>query len=327
MQQGIEIENFRLQCGKWVNLELTYRIFGCAPGTAPVIVVNHTLTGNAEVAGANGWWKTLIGYGEAIDLEKCTVVAFNIPGNGQHGNSIENYFDFTVKDIAGIFLQGLRELQMNKILAIIGGSLGGAIAWEMAYQNPDLAELVFPIATDFQCSDWIVAQCHVQQTILLNSKTPVQDARKHAMLMYRTPESLNQRFQYKNTDEKAGVAEWLDFHGNALYNRFSLQSYLFMNHLLSTIWVTDNTEDLKKINAEIHVISIDSDNYFTHQRAVDLVANLKSHKKNVFLHTIHSVHGHDAFLMEYEQLAHIIRPILQSRSESKITNQYQNQSI
>lgn len=325
MQQGIEIENFRLKCGKLANLVLTYRIFGCPPGTAPVIVVNHALTGNAEVAGENGWWKTLIGNGKAIDLERFTVVSFNIPGNGQHGNTIENYLDFTVKDIASVFLQGLNVLQMDKIHAIIGGSLGGAITWEMAYQKPDLAELIFPVATDFQASDWVVAHSHVQETILLNSKSPVEDARKHAMLLYRTPESLNQRFHYKNTPDESGVTEWLDYHGKTLYNRFSLKSYLLMNHLLRTIWVTDDAENLKKINAEIHVISVDSDNYFTHQRAVQLIEKLKPHKNNVFLHTVHSAHGHDAFLMEYEQLSHIIGSVLQAKNKLKTTKKLQKQ--
>ena len=105
--------------------------------TAPIVLVNHALTGNSNVTGSEGWWSALIGEGKCIDTNKYTILAFNIPGNGYDGFVIENYKDFVAGDIAHIFLRGLEELKIDKLFALIGGSLGGGIAWEMAAINPN----------------------------------------------------------------------------------------------------------------------------------------------------------------------------------------------
>ena len=314
MQSVIELINFYLLNGKAVNISLSYQFFGQPLGSAPVILANHALTGNAEVAGENGWWKSLIGYGKSIDLENFTVLAFDIPGNGQSGNEIKNYKDFTMKDIAKIFIKGLEKLNVSELHAIIGGSLGGAIAWEMAFQKPNLAKYIFPIATDFQASDWLIGQCHIQENILLHSSQPIQDARLHAMLLYRTPESMNKRFQNQmENDGLFKIQDWLNYHGMALDKRFSLSAYLLMNNLLKTISVTTDAENLQKIQSEIHIVSVDSDGYFTHKRAIETYQKLKKLKSNTFFHTIKSIHGHDAFLMEYDQLSNIIGKILNQK--------------
>jgi hypothetical protein len=52
-----------------------------------------------------------------------------------------------------------------------------------------LAQNFIPIATDWKATDWLIA-CYLQEQILNNSKRPIEDARVHAMLCYRTPESL-----------------------------------------------------------------------------------------------------------------------------------------
>lgn len=316
MLRSLRINDFLLSNGKLIDINLSYRLFGLPFGEAPIILVNHALTGNAEIAGENGWWNSLIDENLALDTTKFTFLAFNIPGNGQDEREIQDYRNWTVKDIARIFLLGLNKLNINKLHAIIGGSLGGAITWEIAFQSPDLAKYIFPVATDFKASDWLLAQCHVQEQILLNSKNPVEAARYHAMLLYRTPQSMNQRFgNKKNANGLFEIQDWLNYHGKALNQRFTLSSYLLMNHLLTTIEVCKNPAELGRIKSQIHIISVDSDGYFTHQRSTELYQSLKPKKRDTFLHTIHSIHGHDAFLMEYEQLNQIIAHAFQSKLE------------
>ena len=74
--------NFTIATGVEARINLSYHIFGKALGTAPVALVNHALTGNSEVAGENGWWKSVIGDDKPIDTNRFTVLAFNFPGNG-----------------------------------------------------------------------------------------------------------------------------------------------------------------------------------------------------------------------------------------------------
>jgi homoserine O-acetyltransferase len=302
--------SYRTNSNKEYHIPLSYQLFGKDLFSAPIILVNHALTGNSNVSGENGWWKQLIGDNETIDLNKYTVLCFNIPGNGYDDFFIDEYEDFTPSDIANIFLLGLEILNIKSLHAIIGGSLGGGIGWEMLVKNPELAEIFIPIACDFKTHDWLHAQCLVQKFLLNQNDEPLQKARIHAMLCYRTPESLNERFQNKYNQEKQRLEseDWLVYHGNSLNERFSLKSYKLMNHLLMNI----NTDEkiLKKIGARMHLVSVDTDLFFPASEIRMCFKKLKANKENVFYHEIKSIHGHDAFLMEYKQLNNIIKPIL-----------------
>lgn len=298
---------------KEYHIPLSYQLFGKDLFTAPVILINHALTGNSNVSGDKGWWKQLVGENQIVDTDQYTVLCFNIPGNGYDNFLIEDYEDFTPSDIASIFLKGLEALQIKKLYAIIGGSLGGGIAWEMLAQQPDLAEIFIPIACDYRTHDWLHAQCLVQKFLLNDKEEPLQKARIHAMLCYRTPQSLNERFQNQYNQEKQRLEseDWLVYHGNALNERFSLKAYKLMNHLLMNINVAE--EALGNIQARMHMISVDSDLFFPASEIRMCFVNLKEKNKNVSYHEIQSIHGHDAFLMEYQQLNNIIKNILQEK--------------
>lgn len=312
MKTELKYINFPYQTNsqKEYQISLSYQLFGKDLFSAPIILVNHALTGNSNVSGEQGWWKQLIGVNQVIDTNKYTVLCFNIPGNGYDEFFIDEYSDFTPLDIANIFLKGLETLNIKNVYAIIGGSLGGGIGWEMLVKNTDLAELFIPIACDSKTHDWLHAQCLVQQFLLNGNDEPLQKARIHAMLCYRTPQSLNERFQNKFNQEKQKLEseDWLNYHGKSLAERFSLKSYQLMNHLLMNINAKD--KDLGKIKARMHMISVDTDLFFPASEIRMGFKKLKNEKEDVFYHEIKSIHGHDAFLMEYEQLNNIIKNIL-----------------
>ena len=307
--QHITLQNFTTCSGNTIDISLSYEIFGQPLHTAPVVLINHALTGNSTVAGEHGWWKTLVGENKIIDTNHYTVICFNIPGNGYDGFFIDNYKDFKTADIAKIFLEGLKALHISRLFAIIGGSVGGAIGWEMLAIENDLAEKFIPVACDYKTTDWLHSQCLVQEFLLNHHEEPLQKARIHAMLCYRTPESLNQRFN-KNYDFEKGLLkshDWLNYHGKALNERFSLKAYHLMNQLLMTIDADES--HLKTITAEIHLIAVDSDLFFPAFEIKNCYNKLKADKNNIEYHEIKSIHGHDAFLMEYEQLNEILRNI------------------
>ena len=319
MLQKIDILNFKLENGKLLSkTPLFYQTFGQPIGNAPVVIVNHALTGNSNVTGENGWWNDLIGENKIIDSNHFTIIAFNIPGNGFDGNPenlITNYKDFTAKDIASIFLEGINLIQIETVFALIGGSLGGGIAWEMAVINPIAIENLIPIASDWKASDWVIANTVIQDEILNNSIYPIPDARSHAMLLYRTPQSLKQKFNREKNELKNifQIESWLIHHGEKLQKRFQLASYKMMNHLIKTIDITRNRKDFitvaKVIQSNIHIIAVDTDYFFTADENRETYEDLKKVKQNVFYHEIKSIHGHDAFLIEYEQLGSILNKI------------------
>ena len=79
----ITISDFFTESGAYYpNLRLTYQFAGSDSADAPIVLVNHALTGNSEVTGENGWWNSLIGEGKCIDTSYFKILSFDIPGNG-----------------------------------------------------------------------------------------------------------------------------------------------------------------------------------------------------------------------------------------------------
>ncbi len=330
MLQKIDLHNFCLINGKQLpNIPLFYQVFGLPINTAPIVVVNHALTGNSNICGENGWWNDLIGENKTVDTNYFTVIAFNIPGNGfdnNHENLISNYHDFTIRDIANIFWDGLSILNIKQVFAVIGGSLGGAIAWEMTVLHPKKIENLIPIASDWKATDWVIANVLIQDQILNNSDDPIVDARLHAMLLYRTPQSINERFRRKNEGNTSvfQIESWLINHGFKLKNRFRLSAYKLMNHLLKTNDITRDRTDfltiVRQINANIHIVAVDTDYFFIAEEDRKTYHTLKKIKANVYYNQINSIHGHDAFLIEFEQLNQILQPIFNKQKQQNYVN-------
>ncbi|MFV8394083.1 alpha/beta fold hydrolase [Flavobacterium sp. LB2P6] len=313
---SITVQNFTTESGAfYATLNLSFQVFGPALNTAPIVLVNHALTGNSQVVGDNGWWNDLIGEHKTIDTNTYTILAFNVPGNGFDDVIIENYSDFNTRDIAKIFIEGIHFLKIKQLYAIIGGSVGGGIAWEMVALKSKITQHLIPIATDWKSTDWLIANCFLQEQILKNSSKPIEDARIHAMLCYRTPESFAAKFQRTTNAELAifNVESWLGHHGEKLQKRFQISSYKMMNQLLKTIDITRNSDSFEeitsKIEADIHIIGINSDLFFTANENKATYKELKKYKNNVTYQEIVSIHGHDAFLIEYKQLDNLLAAI------------------
>lgn len=314
----IEILDFKTEHGKAVSVTLSYQVFGKPLNETPVVLVNHALTGNSNVCGVDGWWKSLVGEDKCIDTNQYTILAFNIPGNGFDNykeNLIDNYKDFTARDIAKIFALGLQELKIQSLYAVIGGSVGGGIAWELATLHPNLIENLIPIASDWKSTDWLIANCYLQDLILNNSSNPIADARVHAMLCYRTPASFKTKFD-RTTNESLGIfniESWLTHHGRKLKERFHLSTYKLMNQLLKTIDISRGRENFEEavsaIESHIHIVGVNSDLFFTVDENKETYHKLNELKVKTTFYEINSIHGHDAFLIEYEQLSKFLTPI------------------
>ena len=320
----IIIQDFITESGVlYSSLPLSFTLSGRPLLTAPIVLVNHALTGNAQVTGKNGWWNDLVGEEKTIDTNKYTVLAFNVPGNGNDSFIIENYQDFTTRDIARIFIKGLEALNIEQVFAIIGGSVGGGVAWEILALEPNITEHLIPIATDWKSTDWMIANCYLQEQILNNSSKPIEDARIHAMLCYRSPESFKEKFQRTTNQDLLifNIESWLAHHGKKLQQRFQLASYKLMNQLLKTIDITRDSGDfetlMSKTKAAIHIVAINSDLFFTPKENLETYNELKKFKENVTYSEIDSVHGHDAFLIEYKQLDHLLADIFKAETIAK----------
>ncbi|WGK65464.1 alpha/beta fold hydrolase [Croceiramulus getboli] len=318
MLHTASIPQFRTLSGTTRDFELTYRLFGPPLGSAPVVLVNHALTGNSQVSGDRGWWNALIGPDRVIDTKYFTVLAMDIPGNGHDGKSehlIHNYKSFAVRDIALLQCKLLEQLEIKRLYAAIGGSLGGNLVWELAAIRPELIEHIIPVATDWKATDWLLANCLIQDQLLNNSSRPIADARMHAMTFYRTAASFKKKF-HRTINRELGIfniESWLLHHGRRLEERFQLASYKLMNHLLTTTDITQDGRSFEEVVAPItgtlHLVSVDTDQFFLANEIQHTYETLKELAKPVTYHEIQSIHGHDAFLIEFDQLNEALTPV------------------
>ena len=301
-----KFENFKLSSGENVSVSLSYQTFGLQLGKGPLVVVNHSLTGDSNISGDNGWWSELIGSKKMINTDKFCVMCINIPGNIQEKRGFNYGNKWILSDVAKLFVQLLKNLGVRKVHSLIGGSIGGGLVWEMGLLDENFFENLIPVAADYKASDWLISNTYFQNLILKNSKNPVFDARLHAMLSYRNPRSINRRFKIKSNDlNERKVIDWLNHHGNKLKEKFSLKSYIHMNHLLSSIGYNYENKFLKLITknkSKIHLVGVNSDLLFPNFEIENTYDLLSAIKKNIYYYQIQSDHGHDAFLIEFKQM-------------------------
>ena len=144
----------------------------------------------------------------------------------------------------------------------------------------------------------------------------MHDARIHAMLCYRSPESFKMKFNRSFHLEKQSlynVETWLLHHGEKLEKRFSLSAYKLMNQLVKTIDITKGRgsfeEVMQAVETQIHIIGTDSDLYFVPEENRETHQLLQKIGKQSTYYEIKSIHGHDAFLIEYQQLDVFLKKI------------------
>jgi homoserine O-acetyltransferase len=146
-----------------------------ADGTNAILLC-HALTGNAhasrygnEIYAPEGWWEDTIGSGKAFDPDKHFIVCSNFLGGcyGTTGPTSINPFtgkqfgpDFpqmTVRDMVRMQYELIRHLRINRLQAVVGGSLGGMQVLEWAVMFPEFVGCIIPIATSASHSAWSIA--------------------------------------------------------------------------------------------------------------------------------------------------------------------------
>lgn len=288
-----------------------------APGVPTVLLV-HALTGGAQAGGPGGWWEPLIGPGRALDPARHRLLCFNNLGSF-YGSSAPGLPGFprgkkvtlTSLDLARAILQGLDELGIGKVHLATGGSLGGMVVLALAALAPERFERIMPIATTAASSAWVVGWNHVARGILrLDPGYPhhvsrgLEVARQLAMLTYRAEPGLEQ----KHDAAGRAIGGYLEHHGRKLHGRFTAACYesqldAMDRHDLRRPLPGTRTPALERIRAATLIVDVDSDQLFTPAQSGELARLLRGHARSVARVTLHSPHGHDAFLLEWKQLA------------------------
>ena len=331
-------------------LSVAYETYGTLnrEGTNALLVC-HALTGSAHAAGIDsdgrvGWWDGVIGDGKGLDTSKWFVVCTNFLGScyGTTGPASDNpktgfpygnsFPAFTVRDMVRLQYQLLISLGIKRLATVTGGSLGGMQVIEWALMYPDFVKTIIPIATAARHSAWCIALNEVARLAIENDQAQPQGnehtsperglalARMIAMISYRSRASFERRFS-RNQRNAGGhtpplfeIESYLHYQGEKLVQRFDAATYVAITKAMDGHDITRGRsglqETLKMIRARTLCIGIDTDVLYP----VVEQAELAAHIPNARYAELHSIHGHDAILIEHDQLNQIIKDFLKESS-------------
>ena len=321
MTRIIEIESSGISSINLSSVKLSYQIFGKPLGETPVVLINHALTGNSSVSGEKGWWNDIVGEKKVIDTRNYTVLAFDLNGNqyNPEDTSLNGDQVFDLHQIATLQLKALSLLRINRLYAIVGGSLGGGLAWEIWVQSPNISEHIVSIASHWQSSSWVQASCQIQKEAIQISSSNFDLVRKFSMFLYRNPINFASKFQDDYDAVEAGkkAVSWLNYHGEALSKRMTSSAYLNVLHFLSSINAKRDPKAfelaLKSTNTKFCLVGFNSDILFPIADIHKCKDVLTNSGVEVRTHEIDSDFGHDAFLIEHEKLSKVIQPIFNKK--------------
>ena len=323
-----------------------------------VILILHALSGDSHVAGyysqedqKPGWWEIMVGPGKGIDTDKYFVISSNIIGScmGSTGPSSINPdtgkpygFDFpvvTIGDMVKAQKALLDHLGIEKILTVIGGSIGGMQVLEWAIRYPDMVVSAIPLATTTRHSALAIAFNEVARQAIMadpnwnmgkyyGSAKPnlgLALARMVGHVTYLSDEAMRRKFGRRlqnkgdfsfNFDADFQVESYLRYQGQKFVDRFDANSFLYITKAADYFDLRrqhgggSEAEAFAKTKAKFLVISFTSDWLYPTYQSRDMVKSMKKNNLDVSFCEIEAEWGHDAFLLPNERLSALIKGFL-----------------
>ncbi|MCB9219185.1 MAG: homoserine O-acetyltransferase [Ignavibacteriales bacterium] len=296
----------------------------------------HLANYNEMYEGKEGWWSPLIGPGKSIDTDKYFVICSNVLGScyGTSGPTSLNpntgkkynlkFPEVTVRDMINVQKGLVDYLGIKKIKLAIGGSLGGMQVLEWAIMYPNIIESIMPIGASVGHSAWAIGLNEASRNAIKNDpawkngnyieqpELGFSLARKIAMLSYRSYESFMIKFgrEKSNGTGLFDVENYLNYQGEKITKRFDANAYLYLSEAMDSHDVGIGRGGIEKalnsISCKTECVGISSDLLYPAEEQKEIVSRIP----NATYSEINSIHGHDAFLIEFDQLDKIIRNFL-----------------
>ena len=305
-----------------------------------------TLRVTTRATNKPGWWDDMIGPEKALDTDKYFVICSNVIGGckGSTGPSSINpetgepyALDFpviTIADMVNAQKHLIDHLGIDKLLCVVGGSMGGmqALQWVAAY--PDRIRSAIPIATALKHSPQQIAFNEVgRQAVMADPawnhgqyygksrpERGLAIARMIGHITYMSDKSMETKFsrKLKEDDYSYGfqadfeVEGYLRYQGDSFVKRFDANSYLYITKAIDYFDLSGQKLIPAGTNIDVHflVIAFQSDWLYPSYQSQEIVRKLKMRHMDATYIEIKSTYGHDAFLLEVEEETMLIRHFL-----------------
>ena len=353
--------------GRLAPVEIEFETYGeLTPARDNAVLICHALTGDAHVAGWDaaptgplkdfrrhkpGWWDEMVGPGQPIDTRRFFVICANVLGScyGSSGPMSLNPatgrpygLDFpvvTVADWAGVTMKLLAHLGLERLHAVVGGSMGGQQALETALGWPDQVDNLIILSAGFRLGAQGLAFNAVARHSIVNDPgfnggeyyggpgplAGLAAARMLAHITYLSGESMGHKFgrrlqgkdhpDFTLTGVEFEVESYLRHQAESFVGRYDANSYLYMTRAVdyydASVWGGgDLTKAAARIAARTLVVSFSSDWLYPPELCRELVSAMCRAGRAVTYVDIPSRYGHDAFLVEAETVSQLIRGFL-----------------
>jgi homoserine O-acetyltransferase/O-succinyltransferase len=308
-----------------------------------VVLICHALSGDSHVARHDeqdeaGWWDIFIGPGKVIDTDRLFVVCPNLLGGcrGTTGPSStdpatgkpygRDFPTITVGDMVEVQRRLLDQLGIPRLLAVVGGSLGGhqVLTWTIRY--PDRVRGAVVLASSPRLTSQSLAFDVVGRNAILRDPhfyggqyydkphgpgVGLAIARMIGHITYLSPEAMSQKFEADRLhprdvavkfEKRFSVGSYLGYQGAKFVERFDANSYMILTLAMDMFDLGSNPQELAEALHHARcrwlVVSFSSDWLFPPAQSRDIVKALVANSAQVSYCNVQSDCGHDAFLLE-----------------------------
>ncbi|TDH59065.1 homoserine O-acetyltransferase [Dankookia rubra] len=350
-QRAVFEDGLALDCGTVLARHaVAYRTYGTLNAArSNAVLICHALTGDQYVAethpltGKPGWWDSVVGPGKPLDTDRYFLICANVLGGcmGSTGPREEmtdaegrgmgrpwgtDFPNITVRDMVRQQKMLVDRLGIRRLLAVVGGSLGGMQALQWAACYPDAVYAAVPIATAAQHSAQNIAFDEVGRAAIHadpdwrggryweDGRVPAQGlsvARMVAHITYLSEEALQRKFGRKLRgaqtltllEDVFEVQSYLRHQGSTFVRRFDANSYLTITRATDYLDIAaehggDLANAYRGSGTRFFVASFSSDWLYPTSASRSIVRALNAAAANVSFVEIASDKGHDAFLLE-----------------------------
>ncbi len=349
-----------LDCGaKLDRINVAYQTYGALNAErSNAVLVCHALTGDQfaadthPITGKAGWWSLTIGPGKPIDTDRYFVICTNILGgcmgttgpmeaaaSGGEPHGL-NFPVITIGDMVRVQACLLDQLGIERLFAVVGGSMGGMQVLEWAAQYPERVFSAVPIATAARHSAQNIAFHEVgRQAIMADpdwqsgsyygtGKRPVRGlsvARMAAHITYLSEPALHRKFGRELQDRSEltygfdadfQVESYLRHQGITFVDRFDANSYLYVTRAMDYFDLAASFDGIlanafRGSATRFCVLSFSSDWLFPTAESRELVQALTAVAANVSSCEFQTDRGHDSFLLDEPEFHRVFSGFLE----------------
>ncbi|MDQ3282864.1 MAG: homoserine O-acetyltransferase [Acidobacteriota bacterium] len=345
-------DGFRFQHGQTIApFTIVYETFGTLNhDRSNAILVCHALSASAHAAGKYteapdekpGWWDGLIGYGKPIDLEQFFVVCVNLPGSPfgttaphsidpHSGKAYGSRYPWpTIQDAVEAQKAVLDHLNITRLRAIAGGSLGGmqVLMWAALY--PDFADAIIAMATGSAVPVTGIAWHILGRKIIETDQNfnggdyydsnedlrGLQVARMLGHMTYLSTDALQRKFgrRRRGNTRQFEIDSYFEYQGKKFAALYDANSYIRVQAAMDEM---DLEEQYGTLHAAFErwrgrslIVSFDTDWLFPPSESERVASAMRANGTAVQHLEVASANGHDTFLIDFLLIGDLVREFI-----------------